>query len=113
MNAHFAFMTSNGACRLTSLTSLLDGLRRKADKPELWTNIAVSTSKLLDCRSQVEAAILSPSGDYLAVCLETKNWLGLKTRQAGLLYAIRDHEAVGRIVTGKRNNEGWVLEKIV
>lgn len=33
----------------------------------------------------------------------------VKTRQAGLLCAIRDHEAVGRIVTGKRGTEVWNL----
>ena len=53
------------------------------------------------------------SGRHLAVCLETKNWLGLKTRQAGLLYAIDDRETVGRVVTGKRGSEGWELEKVI
>jgi len=48
---------------------------------------------------------------YLAVCLETKNWLGLKTRQAGLLYSIQEQEAVGKIVAGKRGAQGWLLEK--
>jgi hypothetical protein len=82
-------------------------LRRKTDKQESWPTIAANMSQILDGRSQVEAAVLSPTGEYLAVCLETNNWLGLKTRQAGLLYAIRDHEAAGRIVTGKRGTEVW------
>jgi len=47
----------------------------------------------------------------LAVCLETKNWQGLKTRQAGLLYSIEEEAAVGRIVAGKRGAQGWLLEK--
>jgi superfamily II DNA or RNA helicase len=111
MTAHFEFMTTNGACRLEPLVNLLNGLRRKADKPELWPRIADDTSKIMNGKSQVEAAILSPSEHYLAVCLETKNWLGLKTRQAGLLYAIPEQEAVGRIVTGKRGAQGWALEK--
>jgi superfamily II DNA or RNA helicase len=111
MNAHFEFMTTNGAFCLEPLVNLLNGLRRKADRPELWTKIADDISKLMNGKSQVEAAILSPSERYLAVCLETKNWLGLKTRQAGLLYAIQEQEAVGRIVAGKRGAEGWTLEK--
>jgi len=111
LNAHFEFMTSNGACRLESLVDLLNGLRRKGDKPELWTNIAEDLSRIANAKSQVEAAILSPSEQYLAVCLETKNWLGLRTRQAGLLYSIREREAVGRIVAGKRGSQGWSLEK--
>jgi hypothetical protein len=88
INTHFEFMTTNGACRLAPLVDLLDGVRRKADKPELWTKIAEDMSSIASAKSQVEAAILSPSEQYLAVCLETKNWLGLKTRQAGLLYSI-------------------------
>jgi hypothetical protein len=106
-------MTANGGIRLEPLLNLLSGLQRKTDGRELWPTIAANMSQLLDVRSQVEAAVLSPSGEHLAVCLETKNWLGLKTRQAGLLYAIRDHEAVGRIVIGKRGTEAWGLEKIV
>ena len=111
INAHFEFMTTNGACRLEPLLNLLNGLRRNADRPELWAKIAEDMSRIPDAKSQVEAAILSPSEHYLAVCLETKNWLGLKTRQAGLLYSIQELETVGRIVAGKRGAEGWTLEK--
>jgi hypothetical protein len=111
--AHFEFMTTNGEIRLEPLLNLLNGIRRKADNQELWPTIVANISKRLDGRSQVEAAALSPSGRHLAVCLETKNWLGLKTRQAGLLYAIHDRETVGRIVTGKRGSEGWELEKVI
>jgi hypothetical protein len=111
VNAHFEFMTANHGSRLEPLLNLLNGLRRKTDRPELWAKIGASMSKILDGRSQVEAAILSPSEDYLAVCLETRNWLGLKPRQAGLMYAIQEQEAVGRIVAGKRGPQGWALEK--
>src|ERR1700730_16134455 len=113
VTAHFEFMTTNGQIRLEPLVNLLNGLRRKTDKQELWPTIAANVSQILDARSQVEAAVLSPGGEHLAVCLETRNWLGLKTRRAGLLYAIRDHEVVGRIVTGKRVTEVWGLEKII
>jgi len=112
--AHFEFMTMNGGTRLEPLLNLLNGLRRKTDKQELWPTIAANVSPSLGGRSQVEAAVLSPSGEHLAVCLETRNWLGLKTRQSGLLYDIRDHEAVGRIVIGKRGpGQKWGLERVV
>jgi hypothetical protein len=113
VTAHFEFMTTNGEVRLEPLLNLLNGLRRKTDKQELWPTIATNMSRILDSRAHVEAAVLSPGGEHLAVCLETKNWLGLKTRQAGLLYAVNDHEAVGRIVTGKRGTEVWSLEKTI
>jgi hypothetical protein len=111
--AHFEYMTTNGGIRLEPLLNLLNGLQRKSDRPELWRKIVTGLSKVLDGRSQVEAALSSPSGDSLALCIETKNWLGLKTRRAGLLYSIRDEAAVGRIVLGKRAPEGWVLEKVL
>jgi len=112
VTAHFEYMTTNGGIRLEPLLNLLYGLQRKTDKPELWTRVAEDLSRVLDGRLQVEAAVASPGGNHLAVCLETKSWLGLKTRRAGCLYTIRDRAAVGRIVLGKREPEGWVLEKV-
>ncbi len=112
--ANFEFMTTNAETRLEPLLSLLNGVRRKADKPEVWPIIVGNISSILEGRSQVQAALLSPSGEHLAVCLETKNWLGIKTRQSGLIYAIQDSEVVGRIVIGKRGHDkGWYLEKII
>jgi hypothetical protein len=113
VSAHFKYMTTNGEIRLEPLLNLLNGVRRKSDRPELWAKIVMSTSRALDGRSQIEAAVSSPDGDHLAVCIETKNWLGFKTRQAGLLYAIRDGAALGRIVLGKRESEGWLFEKVL
>src|SRR5260370_4254450 len=94
VNAHFEFMTVNGACRLGPLINLLNGLRRKTDKPELWAKIAEDMSRIANAKSQVETAILSPSQQYFAVCLETHNWVSLQNRQAGLLYSIRETKAV-------------------
>lgn len=88
------------------LFDLLNGIRRTTDREDLWHSISVLASRRGEARSEVEAAILSPSGECLAVSLEAKNWLGLRTRQSGLLYAIRDGEAVGRIVLGKRGDQG-------
>jgi superfamily II DNA or RNA helicase len=113
VTAHFEYMTTNGGIRLEPLLNLLYGLQRKTDKPELWTRVAEDLSRILDGRLQVEAAVSSPGGNHLAVCLETKSWLGLKTRRAGCLYTIRDRAPVGRIVLGKREAEGWVLEKVL
>lgn len=113
VTAHFEYMTNSGGIRLEPLVNLLNGVRRKADKQALWSRVVEDISRLLGRRSQIEAAVSSPSGDLLAVALETKSWLGLKTRQAGLLYAIRDRVPVGRVVIGKRAPEGWLLEEVV
>ncbi|HKW17051.1 MAG TPA: SNF2-related protein [Terriglobales bacterium] len=109
VDAYFKFIITNGGkTRLQPLFDLLNGIRRTTDRQDLWPSISALASRTVEARSEVEAAILSPNGDYLAVCLEAKNWLGLRTRQSGLLYAIRDGEAVGRIVLGKRGDQGWI-----
>ncbi len=110
VTAHFEFMTANGQTRLHALVDLLNGVRRRTDLQELWPSISAMAARTVDTRSEVESAILSQSGEYLAVCLQSKNWLGLKTRQSGLLYAIRDRETIGRVVLGKRGDDGWVLQ---
>jgi len=111
--AHFEYMTTNGGTQLEPLLNLLNGVRRKSDKQELWARVVEDISQVLDGRSQIDGAALSPSGDHLAVCIETKSWLGLKTRHAGFLFAIRGRAAVGTIALGRREAEGWVLEKVL
>lgn len=110
VTAHFKFMTTNGHIRLEPLLDLLNGVRRTTDRQDLWPGIAAMASQTVDARSEVEAAALSPNGKYLAVCLQAKNWLGLRTRQSGLICAIRDLERVGRAVLGKRGDNGWTLQ---
>jgi superfamily II DNA or RNA helicase len=113
VTTHFEYMTSNGGIRLEPLLNLLNGVRRKSDKQELWPKVVEDISRVLGGRSEIEAAVSSAGGDHLAVSLETKNWLGLKTRQAGFLYAIRDRATVGRVVLGKRGTEGWALQEVL
>ncbi len=109
--AHFEYMTTNTDARLEPLSNLLNGIRRKSDRSELWPIIIASTSRILGHHSRIEAVESSPDGDHLAVCLDTRNWLGLKTRKIGLLYSIHDKAVAGRVVSGKREEKGWILEK--
>jgi hypothetical protein len=113
ITTHFEFMTANGESRFEPLLGLLNGIVRKTDKSDGWSKIIANMSDFLEARSQVRSSMSSPNGELLAVCVETKNWLGLKIRHAGFLYAIRDQAAVGRIAIGKREDEGWILENIV
>jgi len=113
VTAHFEYMTSNGGIRLEPLLNLLNGVQRKSDKQNLWATVVEDLSRELGSRSQIEAAVSSPGGEHLAVSLETKSWLGLKTRQAGFVYAIRDRAPVGRVVLGKREAGGWVLQEVL
>jgi superfamily II DNA or RNA helicase len=111
VTAHFEFMTNNGGIYLEPLVNLLNGLSRTTDQASLWPGIVGKVSSLFDGRLQIQAALSSPTGRHLAVCLEAKNWFGLKTRHVGMLYAVGAGLAVGRIVLGKRQVEGWEFEK--
>lgn len=70
--AHFECMASNGGIRQEPLLNLLNGVRRKSDKQELWARVVEDISRILDGRSQIEAAVSSPGGDHLAVSLENE-----------------------------------------
>jgi len=113
VTAHFEFMTNNGAIYLEPLVDLLNGLTRSADQSELWPQIISRISTSFDGRLQIQAALSSPTGRYLALCLEAKNWFGLRTRQIGMVYAVGPGLAVGRVVSGRRQAEGWEFERTI
>ncbi len=110
---HFRYTDTipNGHVRLESLNNLLNGVRRKADQSDTWNIIESKTSDVLGNRVKVEVAELSPDGNHLAVVFEFKDWFGLRTRHAGLLYSIKDGAIDGRIVLGKRGSQSWIFER--
>jgi hypothetical protein len=59
-------------------------------------------------RCRVETAHVSPDKRHVAICSEVRTLLGLRVRQAGLLYSIEDGSIVGRIALGKRTAKGWI-----
>jgi superfamily II DNA or RNA helicase len=93
---------------LQPLADLVHGVRRTADVPERWEEVASKASALLRSRCRVETAHVSPDKRYLAICLEVRTLLGLRVQQAGLLYSMEDGAIVGRIAVGKRTAKGWV-----
>ena len=109
---HFEFATANNNPRLQPLVDLLNGIKRTADEPQLWdaveTKVAATIGK---GRCRVEAAVLSPDEQHLAVCCEVRTLLGFRVHQAGLVYAIGDHSVVGRVALGRRTAEGWLEVK--
>jgi hypothetical protein len=113
ITTHFEFMTTNGAIRFEPLVDLLNGLTRKTDIPDSWSRITARVAEMFDGRMQMQASVSSANGQILAVCVETKNWLGLRVRQGGFLYAFRDRAPIGRIVLGKRGTDGWTFEKVL
>jgi hypothetical protein len=93
---------------LQPLGELLHGMRRTADAPDRWNDVASKASTALRSRSRVETAHLSPDKRHLAICAEVRTLLGLRLQQVGLLYSIEDGSIVGRIAIGKRTGKGWV-----
>jgi hypothetical protein len=65
------------------------------------------TNVLKGRRCRVEAAILSPDRQHLAVCVEVSTLLGFRVRHAGCMYSIANQAVIGRMALGRRTSEGW------
>ena len=105
---HFKFLNGTGDSRLQALVELLHGIRRNAEGTQSWDDLAAKASVSLDgSKCRVESAILSPDANHLAVSAEVRTLLGLRKRQAGLVYELNSESIVGRIVQGRRTKNGW------
>ena len=105
---HFTFATTNYKPRLQPLVDLLDGIKRTADESGAWDGVAAKASSALGrARCRVEAAVLSPDRQHLAVCAEVRTLLGFRVHQAGFVYAIGDRSIVGRVAQGRRASKEW------
>jgi hypothetical protein len=93
------------------LFKLLDGVTRKWDETQAWPLIVSSVSKHVGGRIKIETAEGSPDGSHLAVCLEVKDRLGLRTRHVGLIYFVKENSVVGRMVKGRREKGEWIFEQ--
>jgi hypothetical protein len=106
-----ACLEPHGKSNSEVLIGLLNGVRRKSDKPGLWNTIITYVSNSVGKGNyKIESAELSPDGQRLAVCLKVKKWIGLKVRHIGLFYSIPDNAIIGKIAFGKRSTSGWVAE---
>jgi hypothetical protein len=95
--------------RLRALAEMLDGVRRTADDEHLWDEIAERVGTALKVKKcQIEAAVLSPAQQHLAVCSEIRTMLGIRVRHAGAIYDLADHSVFGRIAEGKRGDSRWI-----
>ena len=106
---HVEFAGSGDKPYLQPLVDLLHGLRRTADAPDRWEDIAFKASTALrGSRCRVETAHVSPDKRHLAICSEVRTMLGFRVHQAGMLYSVEDGSIVGRIAMGKRTPKGWI-----
>jgi predicted RecB family nuclease len=108
LSVHFEFATADDNPRLQALVDVLNGVKRTADQPGLWERIVqIVTAMLGGGRCRVEAAVLSPARERLAVCAEVRTLLGFRIRHAGLIYEIGNDSVDGRLVQGRRSSTGW------
>jgi len=108
---HVEFATANPRFqpRLQPLVDLLNGTNRTADAPQLWDVVSSKVASALrkgHCR--VEAAVLSPDKQHVAVCVEVRTLLGFRVCHAGAVYSIGDQCVVGRVARGRRTPHGWL-----
>jgi hypothetical protein len=95
--------------RLEPLVEMLDGLRRTADKVEVWDKIATRASAALkNNRLRIEAAQVSLDEHHLAVVAEMRTLLGWRSHQIGFLYSLDNDAILGRIAQGRRHGGSWV-----
>ncbi|MCP4621748.1 MAG: hypothetical protein GY844_35535, partial [Bradyrhizobium sp.] len=106
---HFLYVTPATPHRLLPLVEMLNGIRRSSDKAEHWNRVAdllgIATK---GGKHTVEAAILSPNGQRLAICSELRTMLGLRNHHVGALYDLASDSIVGRISKGKRGKQSWI-----
>lgn len=106
LSVHFQYL-SDGSRRLQPVEELLAGRRRAADAREKWDIILPSVSSAVNAkRCQIESGQLSPDGQMLALAVEVKSLLGLRTQHAAMLYSLKDNVILGRIAVVKRDGHG-------
>jgi ERCC4-related helicase len=100
---HFQFL-SGGSQRLQVVEEMLNGIRRTADGSDRWEEIRLkAVAAVNNTRCRVGAAEFSPDKRSLAICVEVKSLLGLRTQHAGMLYSLEQNAIVGRVAVMKRD----------
>jgi len=76
---------SDESRRLQAVEGLLAGRRRAVDAQDCWDVILPSVSSAVNTkRCQIESGQLSPDGQKLALAVEVKSLLGLRTQYAAM-----------------------------
>jgi superfamily II DNA or RNA helicase len=105
LSVHFQYL-SDESRRLQPVEELLAGRRRAMDARDRWDMILPSVSLAVKKKCQIESGQLSPDGQKLALAVEVKSLLGLRTLHAAMLYSLKDNAILGNIATVKRDGRG-------
>ncbi|MET4625489.1 superfamily II DNA or RNA helicase [Bradyrhizobium sp. I1.8.5] len=105
-SVHFQYLSEESG-RLQPVEELLAGRRRAVDARDRWDIILPSVSSAVNTKKcQIEAGQLSPDGQKLALAVEIKSLLGLRTQHAAMLYSLKDNAILGNIAIVKRDGRG-------
>ncbi|CAN5506654.1 hypothetical protein BH11PSE4_BH11PSE4_06750 [soil metagenome] len=103
---HFQYLSSTSH-RLQPLEEILAGTRLVMDARERWDTLySLVSSALKTKKCQIEAGQLSPDNQKLALTVEVKSLLGLRTQHAAMLYSLKDNAILGHIALVKRDGRG-------
>lgn len=106
LSIHFQYL-SDDSHRLQPVEELLSGRRRAMDARERWDAIQPSVSSAVNTKKcQIESGQLSPDGQKLALAVEVKSLLGLRTQHAAMLYSLKDNAILGNIAVVRRDGRG-------
>jgi hypothetical protein len=105
---HFDYVSEATPPRLKPLLELLNGKKRNAEEARLWATITSELSATLKGgRCEIDASMLAPDGQHLAVTADVRRLFGWRHQRAGLVYSLEQHAIVGRVALGKLKQSGW------
>ncbi|WP_315779078.1 DEAD/DEAH box helicase [Bradyrhizobium sp. SZCCHNPS1003] len=106
LSVHFQHL-SDETRRLQPVEELLAGRRCAIDAHDRWDAILPTVASAVNSKKcQIEAALLSPDGEKLALTVEIRSLLGLRTQHAALLYSLKENAILSRIAIAKRDGHG-------
>jgi hypothetical protein len=76
------------------------------DARDRWDIIRPSVLSAVNKKCQIESGQLSPDGQKLALAVEVKSLLGLRTQHAAMLYSLNDNAILGHVAVVKRDGNG-------
>lgn len=111
LSVHRRFITRQPPDRLQPLIELLDHTALPADRTDAWPRITERATAVVKGDYRIEAALLSPDRQHLAVSAEVKTFFGFWVQHVGFIYALGPDQIRGRIAVGKRSAGGWTQSK--
>jgi len=86
-------------------------LATKFDIPSQFvTGRELVTTDFEDFGAVILSGAISPTGNALAICTQSKALLGLRTSYLGCVFSPREREIIGSVASGKRSKGTWISD---